>query len=347
MTLIRRGDRWAVKVWQPAKQRYLWVGTYATQEEALAAERESVLVPKRLMPTIGEWGQIWLSDYARDAPATRLVYRQAVARITKDLGARRLDAVSRVEARQWANRWPRNISAVARTMWEDAKDGEVVRLNPWANMKLRQSRGRKDIIALTEPQLAELAALADQAMRAVILTLGYVGLRPGELCGLEWDDLDLAGREMFVRRSLDATGELKLPKNGQTRTVTVPPPAAEAIRALPRSLTDGYVFHTVTGRRLSKGSLFYMWRPVRLQWEALGNPGLDMYSLRHAAATILLERGLSAADVAVQLGHVDGGILVMERYGHPDRGLALDRIKMAFSGGSEQPGVRSTEAGAA
>ena len=59
-------------------------------------------------------------------------------------------------------------------------------------------------------------------------------------------------------------------------------------------------------------------------------PPLDLYELRHACAT-LLERGLSPADVALQLGHSDGGRLVMQLYGHPDEDRARDRLKMAFA----------------
>jgi len=41
-------------------------------------------------------------------------------------------------------------------------------------------------------------------------------------------------------------------------------------------------------------------------------PGFDFCELGHAAATMLLERGVTPWDVAQQLGHTDGGQLVME-----------------------------------
>jgi hypothetical protein len=40
--------------------------------------------------------------------------------------------------------------------------------------------------------------------------------------------------------------------------------------------------------------------------------------------------GISHFDVSVQLGHEDGGALVMARYGHPDRNLARKRLLDAF-----------------
>ena len=43
---------------------------------------------------------------------------------------------------------------------------------------------------------------------------------------------------------------------------------------------------------------------------------------------MLLERGATPWDVAVQLGREDGGQLVMERYGHPSEAAAR---ALAFS----------------
>jgi Arc/MetJ-type ribon-helix-helix transcriptional regulator len=42
---------------------------------------------------------------------------------------------------------------------------------------------------------------------------------------------------------------------------------------------------------------------------------LELYELRHACATLLMERGLPAHVVANQLGNTDGGALVQRLYG--------------------------------
>ena len=343
MTIVRRNGRFGVKVWDRTAKRYRWIGSYSSEAEAKQAETDAALSPTAPSPTVTQWGRIWLSDYAREAPATRQVYRQAVKAITAALGPTTLDAVDRPTARRLAVSWPRNTSAVARTMWADAVRDGYTRENPWTNMRLKQSRGRRDIQALTEGQVQELAQTAHAVhgefgpeAAAIILTLAYTGMRPGELAGLRWDDVDLAEREIHVRRSIDATGQQKLPKNGRTRLVTIPPPAADALGALPRSL-DGFVFHTVRRRPLSKPTLWYLWRPIAAAWRSAGHEDLDLYELRHAAATMLLERGVSHADVAVQLGHTDGGALVMERYGHPSQDLSRERLKMAWASDLAKP----------
>ncbi|MHB1950223.1 MAG: tyrosine-type recombinase/integrase [Acidiferrobacteraceae bacterium] len=346
MTIIRRGSRYGVKVWDAGRRGYRWVGTFETEREAQRAERDAMLRPGRDRLSIEDWARIWLSDYSRPAPATRVTYRAAVKRIVADLGARDLDGVVRPEARSLAARWPRGVTRVARTMWADAVRDGIAGSNPWTNLRLETPRGRKDLDALTESEVRALAALAEiahdsygQEAAAVVLVLGFVGVRPGELCALRCADVDRAGREMTVRWSLDSTGQEKLPKNGKPRIVTVPPPALDAITQLPESL-DGYLFHTRRGRRLSKGTLHYLWRPVVSAWRAQGGRDIDLYDLRHAAATHFLERGATPADVAVQLGHTDGGRLVQVLYGHPSEDRARDRLKMAYAERS-QLGLRS------
>lgn len=85
-------------------------------------------------------------------------------------------------------------------MLGDAMRDGLIDLNPFSELRLPGSRGRKDLVALTEP---ELVALADVALaremelgeygreyRAMILFSGYVGLRPGELFALRRDDIN-------------------------------------------------------------------------------------------------------------------------------------------------------------
>jgi integrase len=90
---------------------------------------------------------------------------------------------------------------------------------------------------------------------------------------------------------------------------------------------DGYVFHAPRGGRLDQGSLFYAWREVRA---TAGHRAIRWHDWRHFCATRLLEMGLDHFAVSVQLGHSDGGGLVMERYGHPSRDSARDRLRDLF-----------------
>ncbi len=152
-------------------------------------------------------------------------------------------------------------------MWADAVRDGVCDLNPWTNLRLETPKGRKDIDALTEQQIAELADLAAELSggyateaKAIILTLAYTGMRPGELCALRKSDVDLQSLEVVVQRSLDGTGREKAPKNGLARRIILPAIAAEAIALVPEPIASPYLFHTIRGHRLTKGRLAYFWR---------------------------------------------------------------------------------------
>lgn len=312
------------------------MGTYPTLREAKQAEREALSKSSvRGFETCGEFARRWLTDYPRAAAATRKTYRYALHRFREDFAGVPLRDLDKPTARRWALGQPRSNVLVARTMFTDAiNDGLHPGPNPFSNLRLEQPRGRKDLIALRE---AELYRLADGVLdclgsfgltfRAMILFAAYVGLRPGELYALE--RRDVGREEVTIRQNLDGTGQIKLPKNGRIRTVILPPPAREALADVPARVDVPWLFTTPRGRRFSKGSHLYYWRPVRT---AFGRPEMDFYELRHFCATHLLELGVSHADVAVQLGHTDGGALVMSTYGHPSEASARERLKRAYAG---------------
>ena len=94
---------------------------------------------------------------------------------------------------------------------------------------LSSRAGRKDLIALTEDELNELADKTldvhgefGPTFRAMVVFAAYVGLRPGELFALERGDV--GHDEVTIRQNLDGTGTIKAPKNGRERIVVLPPP---------------------------------------------------------------------------------------------------------------------------
>ncbi len=201
---------------------------------------------------------------------------------------------------------------------------------------------------LTEAEVERLADTALEVhdkhlaptMRALILVAGFAGLRAGELGGLEWGDVDLHTGQLHVMRSLTAEG-LKPPKNGEPRRVVLPPRAADALAGPARLQDELAVFVTPRGKRFGKGAIHRYFAPVRA---AYGKPKMEFHELRHACATLLLERGLTPEDVALQLGHQDGGGLVRRLYGHPSEDRARERIALAFAEVPSEPVANRSQA---
>jgi integrase len=334
--IVKRGNSYGVSVYDASLGKKRWIGTFPTKAEARAVEREAARRPRggsRI--TCGELAETWLEDHSRPSPTTQQTYGYALNRFVADFRNRKLIDIDVPTARAWAKRNANSNARVVRTMFNDAiADGIHPGPNPFANLRLPQSRGRKDLVPITAAEVFELVDIAraihsDTNYRdeigAIIQFAAFVGLRPGELFALQPGDI--GETRVRIERSADNGGRIKAPKNGRSREVVLPPPAREALSVVPGHRE--WLFCSPRGNRLTRNSLYYWWRPVVL---AAGRPGMHFYELRHFCATHLLELGLSPSDVAVQLGHTDNGALVMSTYGHPSDERARERILQAYVG---------------
>ena len=67
-------------------------------------------------------------------------------------------------------------------------------------------------------RLVEAARVLDPRTHLIVLLGGEAGLRCGEMIALEWADVDLANRQLCIRRS-DWNGQVTTPKGGRLRHV--------------------------------------------------------------------------------------------------------------------------------
>ena len=250
-----------MSVYDPALKRKRWIGTFETLREAREAERGAGRrrgSAARL--TCGEFVRLWQENYARPAPATQRTYRYALRQFEADFGHLRLTDLDRLVARPWALTQPQSNVRAVRAMLNDAiNDGLHPGPNPFANLRLEQPRGRKDLDALSEEELQTLAGCArtvhedyGPTFQAMVIFAAYVGLRPGELFALHRGDVDQD--EVVIRRNLDATGQLKLPKNGKERIVILPPPARDALLDVVPRVDVPWLFVTRSGRQFGRAA---------------------------------------------------------------------------------------------
>jgi integrase len=192
--IVKRGNGYGVRVYDRTLKRKRWVGTFASKAEAREAEREASRrrsVGGRM--TCAEFSTLWLERYPRAAGATQRNYPYGLKAFSDEFARVRLADVDRLSARAWALHAPTSNVRVVRAMFNDAiNDGIHPGPNPFANLRLEQSRGRKDLTALTREQVDELGQVAlnvhgefGPTFRAMIIFSAYVGLRPGKLFALE------------------------------------------------------------------------------------------------------------------------------------------------------------------
>jgi integrase/recombinase XerC len=154
---------------------------------------------------------------------------------------------------------------------------------------------------------------------AVIELLYATGIRVGELCGLDVDDVDHERRVVRV-----------LGKGRKERTVPFGTPAEQALgqwltRGRPRLAVPGSgpaLFLGARGGRLDQRAVRSLVH-ARLA-DVPGAPDLGPHGLRHTAATHLLEGGADLRTVQELLGHAS--LATTQIYTH----VTTDRLRKAY-----------------
>lgn len=330
MSVFKRGDKWISKFQLGGVQQWTPGGPWKTKRNAQEAERRyrDQLEARVSEETCASFAERWLEEWPRPEASTQRLYAAAARRFAEHFGPTPLGEIERLSARSWALSVPRSVSRVIGTMYEDARNIGVVESNPFSNLRLPASEKKGTI---EPPTMDEYRRLLDAVgvlggygpeFRAMIQFAAWTGIRQGELFALQWPEV--GETEITVRQSRKLDGTLGLPKNGEVRSVPVLPPA-RVLDDVPRH-PDPFVFHSPRGKPLLKGTHGWSWQKVK----AAAGVQTRWHDLSHFCATQLLELGLSHFDVSIQLGHTDGGALVMERYGHPSTDAAKRRLLAAF-----------------
>ena len=149
------------------------------------------------------------------------------------------------------------------------------------------------------------------------------GLRPGEVCGLKWSDLD--GDILTIRRARNVRGELTSGKNENARrTLKLPAQALGNIR--PNE--SEWMFTNTLEQPLDEQTLYKAW--LRTQ-KRLGIPKVSLYELRHTMISVCKTQ-VPLALLKQTVGHSES-MDTFGTYGHEldgDMQLTADLIQTAF-----------------
>lgn len=343
--------RWRAQVYDPATGKSVAVAKILGREfrsfkTPRQAERAREKARARLDElrrsdgmTVGEWADIWKTDplYRRPKASTNAHNSERIRRFVEQHRDLPLTQVSDMVVAKWI-RGGKNRGTVPalRAMFSDAASADAGRLidrNPFAGLKLGRSRGNRDVTPPTEEEIWALIGaarrVATPSFAAWLQTAAFTGMRPGELDALLLERVDLAANRIHVVEQWSATTrEFTPPKNGQARIAPLPPPARDAIVALGREPGVPWAFANTRNRHWTPGARAYYWKAVR----AVTGETRSLYlCTRHFAGSHMVNvLELPSEDVAIALGHTDGGDLVRRLYGHRDKDLALARVQRAF-----------------
>lgn len=182
-----------------------------------------------------------------------------------------------------------------------------------------------------------IAAEKDSPYLVAWLLGALCGLRRGEICGLEWEDV--SGDTIQIKRAriaVDGTVITKAPKSASgMREIPLPAPLTAALEAHRRAQTiraawDGAqpptaVVTTPNGKPITPGALSHAFKRAVVRACV---PAVHLHSTRHTCATLMLNQGTSLRIIQAVLGHSNYQITaaVYTHATQPAKRAALDSL---------------------
>ena len=341
--------RYTVQTATGTKRKTLYGKTRSEVSAKLSkalTDREGGLTYDAGKQTVEEYLARWLSNSVRDTVRQRTYERyESIVRVhlAPAIGKVKLKALTPDHVRGLYRKKldgglaPRTVLHIHRTLskaLKQATDDGLIPRNAAALVKPPRP-SREEIRPLNREQVQALfEAAREDRLEALYVVAVTAGLRRGELQGLKWEDLDLEGGTLQVRRTLSEPKGgyiFEAPKSGKGRNIRLTQRATAALtrhrkRQLEERIRLGtlwrdhdLVFPSGTGTPVSGGNLN---RAFKTLLKRAGLPhSFRFHDLRHTCATLLLRQGVNPKFVQELLGHRDVS-LTLNTYSHvlPDMG---------------------------
>jgi integrase len=328
--------------------------------QARGEVRDGVHTPDSASLTVGEAAERWLKRAATNGleRGSQRAYEQLVRlAITPHLGQTRLARLTRPQVEtfrdgllaEFAYARARRTLGMLKAIIEHAHSQGLVAQNAARGVRIAERTRLQErlIIGRTIPTPAEVRTLIDASrgwLRVLLTLAAFTGMRQGELRGLLWEDVDLAGGVVRVRQRADQWGAFGPPKSkaGQRRVRLAPAAAAELRRwrlacghphfVFPARAPDAVIGQssiTLAFARLQVGAGIAS--PDPHAKDANGCPVMRaryvFHALRHFFASVMIGLGYTSKWLQVTMGH-ENIVLTLGIYGHlfPDDADAAARM---------------------
>lgn len=306
-SVVKRGKTWQARWYDEDGQRHAR-GGFATKTAAdewldpkvkeVSRLRSGDLPTPDKIPTVNELVVGYLASHEVD-PATTKKLCYELAHAARAFGGRKVDELTPLDLSTWRATLPARTRhqpfGAFKAVLEHAVTLNLIQTNPAARIKNRRARLDESREIRPFESWDEVDAIAEELCdlyAPIPVVLAGTGLRPEELYGLEWRDVDLRGGVLSVER-VYTQGVLKPTKKSdrQRRRVPLRGRVVEALEAMPRGFGQTPVFVTKRGDRI-KHDTFRM-----RHWEAaLKAAGLDhrgVYATRHTFASWAIRAGIN------------------------------------------------------
>lgn len=233
----------------------------------------------------------------------------------------------RLENDGWTRHRIRKLHTLLHSAFKRAKVWRWCETNPITDATAPTPQD-KGVVAPNSDITKLLLAAADNytpAFGAYIRVAANTGARRGEVCGLQWGDVDLDTRTLRLERSISfvpgkglVISERQTGNKNHGRVIGLGTATVEALRAhhdrsVTRWKTQGvtlgphsWIFTDDTRTPWTPSFASHAWKEVRQH--VPGAEHIKLHALRHAVATRLLTAGVDPKSVAGRLGHTNPNV---------------------------------------
>jgi integrase len=207
-----------------------------------------------------------------------------------------------------------------------AEDCDYILRSPYRRIRLPKIEEEEvDAFTTSEQTKIEQAITGSADSReSGFLIMLYTGIRLNEMTALKWSCVDFAARTIHIKASMSRAENT----NGGTKTIltAAEPKTKKSKRVidLPDFLIDillkakaerssDYVISESHGGFVNPRTLQKLFKKLLAE---CGIPPRKLHALRHTFCVRALETGMNVKVIADVMGHADGGVLVLCRYGH-------------------------------
>jgi len=320
--------------------------------------------PKPGIP-LGDWLDYWYQSYKKPSlrPNTQMSYeRRIYQHIIPALGNIQVDKLTTADIQKFyaelkqggrllrtelygkglSDQTIRGIHTTLHAALDKAVTEKLLFRNPADGCRLPPAKAREmQVLAPEEIQRLLIQAKEDGCYELLLLELS-TGLRRGELCALQWDDLNFKTGTLRVERQVHRVkGELVVspPKTKTSnRSVILPAPVLNVLKEYKKTVASRWMFPSPVNEDTPRDPAAVRKR-LQTVLERAECKKIRFHDLRHTFSTVSLEHGMDVKTLSTIIGHVSSST-TLNIYAHVTdemRRTAAAKIDQGIAGAESNP----------